>query len=90
LEKYKGVFVKFMGLYIIKIKTRGVYAKRQGLGIYFILEKVWKIIYDNDKDLNTKDLRFTEFQNYFLKEKSVDYVHDTVHRLHGTGSRSLH
>jgi hypothetical protein len=49
--------------------------KNQFFGIYFILEKVWKIIHDNDKDLNTKDLRFTEFRNYFLKEKSVDYVH---------------
>jgi hypothetical protein len=53
-----------------------------------MLEKVWKIIHDNDKDLNAKDLQFTEFQNYFLKQKSVDYVNGAVHRVHGAGSRS--
>jgi hypothetical protein len=63
--------------------------KNQFFRIYFILEKVWKIIHDNDKDLNAKDLRFSEFQNYFLKEKSMDYVHGAVYWVHGTGSRSM-
>jgi hypothetical protein len=56
--------------------------------IYFILVKVWKIIHDNDKGLNAEDLQFIEFQNYFLKEKSVEYVHGVVHRVDGTGSLS--
>jgi hypothetical protein len=60
----------------------------QFFGIYFILEKVWKIIHDNEKDLIIKELQFSEFSNYFLKEKSVDYVHGVVHRVHGTGSQS--
>jgi hypothetical protein len=30
--------------------------KNQIFGIYIILEKDWKIIHDNDKDLNAKDL----------------------------------
>jgi hypothetical protein len=63
--------------------------KCQFCGIYFILEKVWKIIHDNDKDLNAKDLQFTEFQNYFLKEKSVDYVDGAVHGVHGASSWSM-
>jgi hypothetical protein len=62
--------------------------KNQFFRTYFILEKVWKIIHDNDTDLNTEDLRFTEFQNYFLKEKFVGYVHGAAHWVHGTGSRS--
>jgi hypothetical protein len=53
----------------------------------FTLEKVKKIIQENDKDLIAKDLWFTKFQNYFLKEKSVDYVNGAVHRVHGVGSR---
>jgi hypothetical protein len=62
--------------------------KNQFFRIYFTLEKVWKIIHYNDKDLNAKYLQFIEFQNYFLKEKSMDYVHGAVHRVHGADSRS--
>jgi hypothetical protein len=58
------------------------------LEFIFTLEKVRKIIQENDKDLITKDLWFTKFQNYFLKEKFMDYVHGAVHRVHGVGSRS--
>jgi hypothetical protein len=54
----------------------------------FTLEKVRKIVQENDKDLIAKDLWFTKFQNYFLKEKSVDYVHGAVHRVHDVGSWS--
>ncbi len=53
--------------------------KNQFFRIYFILEKFWK---------NVKDLRFFEFQNYFLKEKSMDYVHGAGHWVHDAGSRS--
>jgi hypothetical protein len=35
LEKFSGVFVKFQGLiYIYIIKLRGLFVKRQGLGIF--------------------------------------------------------
>jgi hypothetical protein len=57
--------------------------------IYFILEKVWKIIHDNDKDLTEKSHGFFEFLNCFLKEKSVDYVHDAMRRVHGADSPSI-
>jgi hypothetical protein len=39
-------------------------------------------------DLNVKEIQFFKFLNCFLKEKSVDYVHGAVHRVHDTGSRS--
>jgi hypothetical protein len=57
--------------------------------IYFILENVWKIIHNNDKDLNIKELRFSKFLNCFLKEKSVDYVNGAVHRMHSAGPWSM-
>jgi hypothetical protein len=58
------------------------------LEFIFTLENVRKIIQENDKDLIAKDLWFTKFQNYFLKEKFVDCVHGGVHRVHDVGSRS--
>jgi hypothetical protein len=63
--------------------------KNKFFGNYFILEKVWKIIHNNDKDLTGKEPWFSEFLNCFLKEKSVDYVHGVVHWVHGAGSRSM-
>jgi hypothetical protein len=34
LEKFKGVFENSRGLYLNKIKLRGLCVKRQGLGIF--------------------------------------------------------
>jgi hypothetical protein len=42
--------------------------KKQIFGIYFVLEKVWKIIPEKHNDLSAKVVRFNEFQSYFIKQ----------------------